>query len=104
LEKWVVKPDAIHFRRWEDGREIGRTALGKDFRENFKVPYYVVHRAHFHHALHQRALQLGVMIELNVRVVKYSEKSASVELANNSIIMADLVIAADGKLGDAVCG
>ncbi|CAN9305919.1 unnamed protein product [Alternaria alternata] len=96
LEKWVVKPDAIHFRRWEDGREIGRTALGKDFRENFKVPYYVVHRAHFHHALHQRALQLGVMIELNARVVKYSEKSASVELANNSIIMADLVIAADG--------
>ncbi|CAN9285403.1 unnamed protein product [Alternaria alternata] len=36
------------------------------------------------------------MIELNARVVKYSEKSASVELANNSIIMADLVIAADG--------
>ena len=99
-----MKPDAIHFRRWEDGREIGRTALGKDFRENFKVPYYVVHRAHFHHALHQLALQLGVMIELNARVVKYSEKSASVELANNSIIMADLVIAADGKLGDAVCG
>lgn len=99
-----MKPDAIHFRRWEDGREIGCTALGKDFQENFKVPYYVVHRAHFHNALHQRALQLGVVVELNTRVVKYCEKSASVELANDTIIMADLVIAADGKFGDSVYG
>jgi salicylate hydroxylase len=104
LEEWVVKPDAIHFRRWEDGREIGRTALGKDFQENFKVPYYVVHRAHFHNALHQRALQLGVVVELNAKVVKYCEKSASVELASNRIIMADLVIAADGKFGYSVYG
>jgi salicylate hydroxylase len=104
LEQWVVKPDAIHFRRWKDGREIGRTALGKDFEENFKVPYYVVHRAHFHNALHQRALQLGVVVELNARVVKYCEKSASVELANNSIIIGDLIVAADGKFGDPVYG
>jgi salicylate hydroxylase len=54
--------------------------------------------------LHQRALQLGVVVELNARVVKYCEKSASVELANNSIIIGDLIVAADGKFGDPVYG
>ncbi|KAJ4362949.1 hypothetical protein N0V83_010066 [Neocucurbitaria cava] len=96
LEEWVVKPEAINFRRWENGQEIGRTALGEAFQDNFEVPYYVVHRAHFHNALHQRALQLGVSIQLGARIVRYNEKNASVELSDGTVVQGDLVIAADG--------
>ena len=98
LRKWTVKPEAINFRRWENGNIIGYTSLGKTFVEDFEVPYYVVHRAHFHEAMHQRALELGVAIQLNSRVVEYREQMGSVELANGSIVQGDLVVAVDGRL------
>lgn len=98
LEKWAVKPEGINFRRWKNGDIIGHTALETTFQDNFKVPYYVVHRAHFHGALHQRAQELGVVIDLNSRVIKYNEAQGSVVLADGSRISGDLVIAADGKL------
>jgi salicylate hydroxylase len=98
LRKWTVKPEAINFRRWENGNIIGYTSLGKTFVEDFEVPYYVVHRAHFHEAMHQRALELGVAIRLNNRVVQYREQMGSVELANGSIVQGDLVVAVDGRL------
>ncbi|PVH98236.1 FAD/NAD(P)-binding domain-containing protein [Periconia macrospinosa] len=96
LEKWAVQPEAINFRRWENGKIIGYTALGDDFKDNFEVPYYVVHRAHFHESLHQRALQLGVVVKLGCRVVKYNEHQGSVLLESGSVIRGDLVVAADG--------
>ncbi|KAJ4286513.1 hypothetical protein N0V90_013213 [Kalmusia sp. IMI 367209] len=95
LQRSAVQPEAINFRRWEDGKVIGHTALGGAFEESYKVPYYVAHRAHFHEALHQRALQLGVFIELGCKVVKYNERQGSVELQNGGMRRGDLVVAAD---------
>ncbi|KAF2496526.1 FAD/NAD(P)-binding domain-containing protein [Lophium mytilinum] len=96
LEKLAVKPEGINFRRWENGQTIGYTALGKSFQEDFEVPYYVVHRAHVHEALHQRALDLGVLVELESRVVQYHEEHSTIVLENGSVIQGDLVVAADG--------
>lgn len=98
LDKSVVKPQGINFRRWEDGRIIGHTALGQSFQNDFEEPYYVVHRAHFHDALLKRALQLGVKVDLGCRVVQYREALGSVQLADGSMVSGDLVVAADGKL------
>lgn len=94
----MVKPEGINFRRWEDGRIIGHTALGHTFQQDFQVPYYVVHRAHFHEALHQRALQLDVLVDLGCKVIQYNEESGSVILGDGSVVQGDLVVAADGKL------
>lgn len=64
LEKYVTEPEAISFRRWQTGQAIGLTSLIPDFRALFGAPYYVIHRANFHSALHQRALDLGVTVKL----------------------------------------
>jgi salicylate hydroxylase len=85
------------FRRWLDGSVIGYTSLVPQFRENFKAPYYVVHRAHFHDALYRRALELGVQVRVASRVEKYDLEAPSVELASGETLQADLVVAADGK-------
>jgi salicylate hydroxylase len=87
----------MSFRRWDSGDVIGYTKLVPDFRDNFGAPYYVVHRAHFHAALHERALQLGVEVRVNSRVVGYDLEGPSVELENGPVVGADLVVAADGK-------
>ncbi|KFZ11099.1 hypothetical protein V501_04900 [Pseudogymnoascus sp. VKM F-4519 (FW-2642)] len=96
LEPHVVEPNGMTFRRWEDGSTIGYTKLVPDFRKNFKAPYYVVHRAHFHDALYQRALELGVEVRLASRVENYDLSKPSLTLRSGEVIFADLIVAADG--------
>jgi salicylate hydroxylase len=93
----VVEPEGISFRRWETGNVIGYTKLIPDFRETFKAPYYVVHRAHFHDALYQLALRLGVEVKINSKVVDYDEHTPSLTVEDGRSMQADLIIAADGR-------
>lgn len=92
-----MEPDGITFRRWRDGEAIGFTKLVPDFRDTYRAPYYVVHRAHFHEALHQLAQKLGVLVRLGAKVTEFNQRDASVMLSDGSIVIADLVVAADGK-------
>lgn len=85
------------FRRWEDGAAIGYTKLVPEFQENFKAPYYVVHRAHFHEALYRRAVDLGVDIKIDSRVDIYDLEAPSVQVANGKVYHADLIVSADGE-------
>lgn len=84
------------FRRWQNGKVIAYTKLVPEFRENFGASYCVVHRADFHDALHKRAVQLGVEVKVDSRVVKYDVTAGAVELANGNVVSGDLIIAADG--------
>jgi 2-polyprenyl-6-methoxyphenol hydroxylase-like FAD-dependent oxidoreductase len=92
-----VEPDGITFRRWQDGDSIGFTKLVPEFRDTYGAPYYVVHRAHFHEALHQLALKLGITIRLKAKVTEFNESIPSVALTDGTSVTADLVIAADGE-------
>ncbi|GME64818.1 hypothetical protein GTA08_BOTSDO07426 [Neofusicoccum parvum] len=96
LEEKAIQPDSITFRRWESGEPIGFTKLKPDFEENFGAPYYVIHRAHLHEALHKLAVQSGAKILINKSVVEYDPEVPCVETADGSGFTADLVIAADG--------
>lgn len=86
------------FRRWKNGNAIGYTKLIPDFRKGFGAPYYVVHRAHLHDALHRLAMQLGVVVRVNHRVVKYNDTRPSVNMENGTVLSADLIVAADGMI------
>ncbi|KAJ5673977.1 hypothetical protein N7462_009416 [Penicillium macrosclerotiorum] len=96
LEKYVTEPETISFRRWESGKVIGLTKLMPNFRELFGAPYYVIHRANFHAALHQRALELGVTVKLASRVVNYDPQGPILTLEDGTFASADLIVAADG--------
>lgn len=85
------------FRRWENGEPIAYTRLIPGFSEKYHAPYYVIHRAHFHEALHQLACKLGVRILLSKRVASYDEQEASVTLHDGSKVQADFIVAADGE-------
>ncbi|KAK5674170.1 hypothetical protein LTR17_027815, partial [Elasticomyces elasticus] len=96
LANHVVEPESINFRRWQDGTVIGHTKLIPDFRRSFDAPYLVVHRAHFHEALHDLALKLGVEVILDSTIKRYDAEEPAIDLANGDRHRADLVIAADG--------
>ncbi|KAJ5101263.1 hypothetical protein NUU61_003485 [Penicillium alfredii] len=83
-------------RRWQNGQVIGHTRLYPEFRENFDAPYWVIHRAHFHQAMHDLAVDLGVTVRLASKVVSYDVDEPSITLDDDSKVFADLVVAADG--------
>lgn len=92
-----MKPTQIAFRRWENGAVIGLTRLVPEFEENFDAPYYVVHRAHFHDALYQLALKLGVEVVINAKVIDYDAEAPSITVESGKSYTADLVVASDGE-------
>lgn len=96
LEESAVQPKSINFRRWQDGSVIGHTDLGDEFKALYEEPYQVVHRAHFHDALHKRAIDLGVRLRLSSKVTGYDADAATVVLEDGTVLHADLIIAADG--------
>lgn len=58
----------------------------------------MTHRAHLHHVLHQRAVELGVEIHLNKKVLRYEESIvATVVFEDGLVINPDLTVAADGE-------
>ncbi|OLN94175.1 3-hydroxybenzoate 6-hydroxylase 5 [Colletotrichum chlorophyti] len=92
----AVRPDGISFRPWENGERIGFTDLSESFIELCGAPYYVAHRAHLHSALYRRALDLGVTVSLQSRVVSYDPDAPSATLTSGQTFKADLIVAADG--------
>jgi salicylate hydroxylase len=98
LTSIINEPESIAIRRWENGDVIGLTQLIPDFQKSFGAPYYVIHRAHLHDALHQLAVELGVKVELGSTVVDYDLDDPSLTLENGSVHCGDLVIGADGRV------
>jgi salicylate hydroxylase len=98
LKDIAVEPESIAIRRWENGDLIGWTQLIPDFRRSFGAPYYVIHRAHLHDALHKLAMELGVKVELASTVVDYDVDAPSLTLENGLVYHGDLVIGADGRV------
>lgn len=94
----VSEPEAITFRRWQDGTTIGLTKLVPDFRAKYGAPYLVVHRAHFHQALYELALELGVKVHTTSEVIDYDQSEPSVTLSDGTQRTADIIIASDGRL------
>jgi salicylate hydroxylase len=92
----IVEPKDIRIRRWQTGDLIGLTKLIPEFQDNFGAPYYVVHRAHLHDALHRLALKLGVEVVINAKVMSYDAEKPSITTEGGTTLTADLIVCADG--------
>lgn len=87
----------MNFRRWANGALIGVTDTSPAFASRYGAPYFVVHRAHLHHALYEQATALGVRTLLDSKVAAYDADTATVVMADGKVFRGDLVVAADGR-------
>ncbi|KXJ85344.1 hypothetical protein Micbo1qcDRAFT_223413 [Microdochium bolleyi] len=92
----VVEPGSITFRRWQNGKAIAHTPLRPEFAEKYAAPYLTIHRADFHNALQQRAIELGVNIQTGAQVVNFDSETPSVTTHEGQTFRADLVVVANG--------
>jgi salicylate hydroxylase len=92
-----VVPDTMIMRDGVDGTELTRLDL-RDVEKRYGTPYLVIHRTDLS-AIFLRACQrAGVELILNTKVTDYqqTDDGASVTLADGSVAVAPMVVAADG--------
>ncbi|KAL2208517.1 putative salicylate hydroxylase [Sarocladium strictum] len=92
----VVEPRSCVMRRYDTGAKLAEVELGAFHRKTYGAPFWDIHRHDLIHALHARALQLGVQVRTNSKVVDIDFETPSVILEDGSILKGDLVVGADG--------
>lgn len=99
IEPLAVRPQAFHFRRFDDGEMLHTIPLGAPHEAKHGKPYFQIHRADLHAALvdavHKQAPDA---IQVNAKVVGLDETADHVTLtfADGSRHTAELVVGADG--------
>ena len=96
LEGLTVEPDSLDTRRWKTGDVIGRLHFKPLMRETYNAPYWQIHRADFHYALKQAALESGADIKVGCTVVDFDVELPSLTLENGEVVKPEFIVAADG--------
>lgn len=100
LKQCAVQPEAIVFRRYNDGSVVGYSRWGDSIARELGAPYYHMHRADIHRLILELVLaNPRITLNLNSRVksVKASpDPKVSITLLSGEVIEGDLIIGADG--------
>ncbi|MFO1160627.1 MAG: FAD-dependent monooxygenase [Reyranellaceae bacterium] len=96
MDRYGVRPRAVHQKRWDDARTLQRAVLGPEVEARFGAPYF-----HFHRGDLAALLADAVPVErthTGHRLVGLDEKADRVvaRFDNGASIEADLLIGADG--------
>ncbi|WP_421997542.1 FAD-dependent monooxygenase [Reyranella sp.] len=96
LDRAGVRPQAVHQKRWDDGRTLQRAPLGAAVEETFGAPYYHVHRGDLVELL--AAALPPERLHLSHRLVDVAETGGRVtaQFENGASAEADLLVGADG--------
>lgn len=106
LSRWGLdgslrpQTDALHhvsLRRWEGGEVLGASPLMPEVGQRYGAPQYVVHRADVHNAMMEQA-GARADVRVNSMVIALDFEKPSVVLEDGTVIEADLIIGADGRL------
>ena len=91
-----VLPQAVHQRRWDDGRTLQRAPVGPQVEEVFGAPYYHFHRADLANLL--AAALPPERVHVGHKLVDVEQKSERViaRFENGTTAEVDLLVGADG--------
>lgn len=96
IESYSVRPHALIFRSYKDGKVLSTQNVAPYVEETYHAPYLHIHRADYHKVLVEGAEAVGVEILLNARVAGVDFDKPAVKFVDGSEFTADLVIGADG--------
>jgi salicylate hydroxylase len=96
MDKVGVRPQAVHQRRWDDGRTLQRAPVGLEVETAFGAPYYHFHRGDLAELLGDAVP--AERVHCSHRLVDLEPKGERViaRFENGASVKADLVVGADG--------
>jgi salicylate hydroxylase len=96
MDKVGVRPQAVHQRRWDDGRTLQRAPVGLEVETAFGAPYYHFHRGDLAELL--GAAVPAERVHVGHRLVEFEQKGERVvaRFENGTSAEADLLVGADG--------
>ncbi|MBS0540193.1 MAG: FAD-dependent monooxygenase, partial [Proteobacteria bacterium] len=96
MEAAGVRPQAVHQRRWDDGRMLQLAPIGRDVEEAFGSPYYHFHRADLANLL--AAAVPAERLHTGHKLVGIDRRGERVvaRFDNGATAEADLLVGADG--------
>jgi len=96
MARAAVRPSAIVFRRWEDGRVLGREELGDSIENRYGAPYYHFHRADLVALLADAFGRKEIKLGRRLVDVEQGERGVTAHFEDGTSERGDLLIGADG--------
>ncbi len=92
----AVRPEAVHQRRWDDGRTLQHAPLGATVEAAFGAPYYHFHRADLLRALASALPPERVHFRHRLAALRDLGDRVDARFENGAEIAADVLVGADG--------
>ncbi|KAG2730929.1 hypothetical protein G9P44_006078 [Scheffersomyces stipitis] len=89
-------PREFQIHSWKEGKIISKQNLIPYTMEKYNSHYLHIHRADYHRALVNRAIEVGVEIVLDARVNHIDFEKATVATARGEVYSGDVVVGFDG--------
>lgn len=97
LEKDCVNPKAFVLRGYRDGKVLSEVNLVPYGVGKYGYPYWHAHRADFHKAMLERALELGVRVHIDSQVTQLDFNfPPKATVYGGKVYSADLIVGCDG--------
>ena len=96
MARIAVRPSAIVFRRWQDGRVLGREELGDSIESQFGAPYYHFHRADLINLLAEAFGRGNITLGRRLADIEQDESGVTAHFQDGASARGDLLIGADG--------
>ena len=96
MARVAVRPAAIVFRRWQDGRVLGREELGASIESQYGAPYYHFHRADLITLLAEASGRQNIELGRRLVDIEQDESGVTAYFQDGTSERGDLLIGADG--------
>lgn len=96
VRRTLMVPGNVRVFRWQDGKQLSQQNLVPTTQQQYQLDYLHVHRADYHAALVKRAVEVGVAVQLDSRVVEVDFDHTTVKCANGKEYRGDVVVGYDG--------
>ena len=96
MARVAVRPSAIVFRRWQDGRVLGCEELGNSMEGQYGAPYYHFHRADLIALLAEAFGPRNIKLGRRLLDIEQDESGVTAHFQDGASERGDLLIGADG--------
>ena len=96
MARAAVRPSSVVFRRWQDGRVLGREELGDSIETRYGAPYYHFHRADLIALLADAFGRNEIKLGRRLVDVEQDETGVTARFEDGTSERGDLLIGADG--------